>query len=153
MKLAIVIEGDQNSGKTSTIKHLINTYGNKSISQLKRGWQQVYLNSSFQYLKLDFYCVPASPSETGFELHKRFNNNWIPEIIVVALQPSGKHYSNSNNFLSSNNYSILTYRINNSEGNSDWDRFDENSMNNKLTNRSNQIVKDIRQFINSNSLI
>ena len=153
MRLAIVIEGSQNSGKTSTIKNLVNCYGNKNISQMKRGWQRIFLNNSFQYLKLNFYCVPASPSETGIELKKRFNNIWIPEVIIVALQPNGKHYSSSNVFLTNNNYSILRYRINNSNGNSDWDRFNNNTKVRKLNNRANQIIGDIRQFINNNNLI
>ncbi|MHC9087455.1 hypothetical protein ACXIHB_01960 [Tenacibaculum sp. IMCC1] len=152
MKLAIVIEGHQNSGKTSTIKELINSYGNKSISQMKRGWQKLFLNSIFKYLKLDIYCVPASPSETNIELIKRFPN-WVPEVLIVAVQPNGQHYSSSMSFLTNNNYQILKYSLTNNNGNLDWDRFDSSTKQNKLSNRADEIIFDIRSFINNNNLI
>lgn len=152
MKLAIVIEGNQNSGKTSTIKELVNIYGNKSVSQMKRGWQRLFLNKIFEYLKLDVYCVPASPSETGIELKKRFPN-WMPEVLIVAVQPNGQYYSSSYNFLNTNSYHILSYKISNVKGTKDWDRFDNITKSTKLGNRANEIIMDIRKFINTNGLI
>ncbi len=152
MKLAIVIEGHQNSGKTSTIRELINTYGNKSISQMKRGWQRLFLNQTFEYLKLDIYCVPASPSETGIELIKRFPK-WKPEVLIVAVQPNGQHYSSSNTFLNNNNYTVLRYSLTNNSGNLDWDRFNQTNKSIKLRNRADEIILDIRNFIKTNNLI
>lgn len=152
MRLAIVIEGNQNSGKTSTIRELVNIYGNKSVSQMRRGWQRLYINRIFQYLKLNIYCVPASPSETGKPLIKRFPV-WIPEVLIVAVQPNGQHYSSSYSFLNTNGYQILSYRINNSKGSGDWDRFDKTTQSIKLQNRADQIITDIRQFINTQGIV
>lgn len=110
MKLAIVIEGVPNSGKTSTIRELINSYGNRTLRVMRRGWNRIFLNRNFTYLKLDFYCVPASPSETNIELNQRFAD-WRPDVLIVALQINGQHYLSSQNFLNNNNYNILRYSI------------------------------------------
>lgn len=152
MKLAIVIEGVPNSGKTSTIKTLINSYGNKTLSRMKRGWNRIFLNRNFEYLKLDFYCVPASPSETNIKLSQRFPN-WQPEVLIVALQVNGQHYSSSQAFLNNHNYNVLRYSMINQSGSQIWERFNQTNRIQKLDNRVDEIVKDIRQFITSNQII
>lgn len=152
MKLAILIQGEQNSGKTSTIRELINLQSDKSVSNMRRGWQRIFLNKQFKYLKLDVYCVPASPSETNIKLGDRFPK-WMPEVLIVAEQPSGKHYSDTINFLNNNNYNVLNFAISNTNGNSDWERFTNSDRTIKLGNRTNHIVSEIRQFIAINNLI
>jgi GTPase SAR1 family protein len=152
MKLAIVIEGDPNSGKTSTIRSLINSYGGKRIRMMRIGWQRLYLNPIFKYLKLDIYCIPSSPSETGIKLIDRFKD-WMPEVLIIALQPNGKNYLNSQSFLKNNSYFVLTYSILNQNGILDWERFDNNNKSIKLGGRSNEIINDIRLFINNHKLV
>jgi GTPase SAR1 family protein len=152
MKLAILIQGEQNSGKTSTIRELINRQSGKTVSNMRKGWQRIFLNQQFGYLKLDVYCVPASPSETNIKLGDRFQN-WNPEVLIVAEQPSGRHYADTLNFLNSNNYNVLTFTIANTSGSLDWERFTNSNRAIKLGNRVNQIVTGIRQFITSNNLI
>ncbi len=155
MRLAIVIEGKPNSGKTSTIKELVNVNKDKdqSITRIRQGWQRLVLNKNFQYLKLDAYCVPSSPSETGIELQKRFQEG-VPDVLIVAIQtPEGQYHLSSLKFLSSNNYTILRYEIKNDEGSSDWNRFDNSTKSTKLSKRAKKIINDIKEFIKDNRLI
>lgn len=152
MKLAILIIGEQNSGKTSTIKHLVNTWGDKSLIVMKAGWQSVFLNSTFKYLKLIFFCVPASPTETNKPLSIRFSE-FIPEVLIVAEQLNGSNYQNTNSFLISNNYTVLRYDIDNIIGTLDWQRFDRSNELLKLNNRTNEIINDIKKFITTNQIV
>lgn len=152
MRLAITIEGDQNSGKSSTIKGMINIYGNKSISIMRKGWQRLYLNKDFRYLKLDVYCVPASPSETDFPLQERFSE-LIPEVLIVALQPNGHLYEDSCDFLKSYGYTVLSYQVPDKQAGKEWERFDTTSKETKLAQRADTLIKDIRKFIRHNRLV
>lgn len=154
MRLAILIVGLQNSGKTSTIRHLISLYNGRSLKIMKAGWKDIFLNSIFKSLRLDFYCIPASPSETKVELSTRFAKwAWLPETLIVAEQAGGIHYASTINFLNSNGYHILRYDILNSNGPADWERFNKGNMAGKLDNRANQIVSDIKQFLKVHGVI
>ena len=152
MKLAIVIEGEQNSGKTSTIKELINLFTDRKLVQMKRGWQTIFLNHTFKSLRLICYCIPASPSETGVEIGKRLKG-FTPEVLIVAEQPSGQHYSDTYNYLNMNGYTIVAFSIHNKKGSLVWERFDSKSKALKLKNRANEIVDEMRHFLKTNSII
>jgi GTPase SAR1 family protein len=45
MRLAILIIGPQNSGKTSTIKHLIKLYNGKTLTIMKAGWNEIPIHN------------------------------------------------------------------------------------------------------------
>lgn len=152
MKIVILIEGEQNSGKTSTIKEIINNHSKNTISVMRRGWQRIWLNSQFPYLNMDVYCVPASPSETNIKLTDRFAQ-WMPDVLILAEQRNGQHYSNTYSFLTRNNYIILRYQLTNSYGKGDWERFDNSNKSIKLNNRANAIINDLRLTIRNNNLI
>lgn len=154
MKLAILIVGKQNSGKTSTIKHLVNSYSRKSLSIMKRGYTSLFLNKKFRSLKLVVYCVPASPSETNIDLKIRFKN-WdkIPQILIIAEQLRGSKYQNTIDFLNSNGYQINEYEINNVKGSQTWERFDSSNETKKLENRADEIIDYIKKHIRSNNII
>lgn len=152
MRLAILIVGAQNSGKTTTIKHLIRSYNGRTLKVMKAGWKDIFLNPLFKSLKLNFYCIPASPTETDFKLSLRCAN-WFPEVMVIAEQTSGANYADTINFLITNGYTILRYDIINSNGTLDWERFNSSDMNLKLDNRANQIVVEIKNFLKSNGII
>lgn len=64
MKLAIIIEGVQNSGKTSTILHFVNQYRSKQVIKMRSGWKNLFLNQSFQSLEIKTYIISSSPSES-----------------------------------------------------------------------------------------
>jgi len=152
MKLAIIIEGSNNSGKTSTIKHLVNNYSNRSLNRIKAGWQRIFLNPNFPNLKIDVYCIPSSPSESDNPLSNRFSQ-WLPDVILVAEQPNGKHYNSTYTFLQSNGFQIITRSINNIDGSGDWERFDVNSSKLKLDNRAEDIINDTIQLLKTNKII
>lgn len=154
MKLAIIIEGDQRSGKTSTIKELIRLFGYKNLKQMKAGWQQIYLNPIFKSLRLIFYCIPASPSETDFPLTQRFKD-WksLPEVIIIAEQIGGKHTASTIAFLNANHYNIKTFTILNSNGTHHWEKFTATSKNSKLSKRCDDIIDFIKTYIKTNSII
>ncbi len=152
MKIAVLIVGNQNSGKTSTIRALINTQSKNSISIMRRGWQRIWLNSQFKYLNLDVYCVPSSPSETNIKLSDRFAQ-WMPDVLILAEQTNGQHYSDTYTFLTQNNYLVLNYQITNSNGTGDWERFDNSNKLMKLNNRVNTIINDLKITIRNNNII
>lgn len=155
MKLAIIIEGVQNSGKTSTILHFVNQYQNRTLKQVRAGWQNLFINSSvFSTLKINPYVISSSPSESGIQLSTRFQN-WkgLPDILILAEQLNGKHQLSTETFLRSNNYNIIRHQINNITGSSDWERFQSSNKSFKLTNRSNEIMLDIKNFIKLNNII
>lgn len=154
MRLAILIVGEQNSGKTSTIKHLINTYGFKNLSVMRAGWNQIFLNNVFKSLRLHFYCVPASPTETGIDLSVRFGL-WgnLPEVLVVAEQLHGSKLSTTLSFLAANGYHVERFDINNVTGVSNWERYDLTTEKVKLDNRAIDIIQQIKTFITSRRII
>jgi len=152
MKLAIVIEGEQNSGKTSTIRAMINLFTGRKLVQMKRGWQQIFLNPTFKSLKLNCYCIPASPSETGIKIGDRLKG-FTPRILIVAEQPSGQYFSDTYNFLNANGYSIETFSIHNTIGRSTWERFDVSSQSAKMKARADEILNSIKLFLKTNSIV
>lgn len=154
MRLAILIVGLQNSGKTSTIRHLVNTYCDKHLIVMRAGWQYLFLNPLFKALILNAYCVPASPTETGIDLSDRFKD-WdiIPQVLIVAEQPGTGKYLNTIAYLNANGYTILQYDILDTHGSLDWERFNASNEILKLDNRANQIVGDIKNFLRTNGIV
>lgn len=154
MKLAIIIEGVQNAGKTSTILHFVNQYQHRKLSIIRSGWQSIFVNSIFPNLKVNPYIISSSPSESDKPLPQRFTK-WtvLPELIILAEQTGGRHYASTSSFLVSNGYTIVTFRINNITGSLNWERFDSSTKSIKLTNRANEIMNSIKNFIITNSII
>jgi hypothetical protein len=154
MRLAILIVGEQNSGKTSTIKHLIELYNGRILKNARASWKSIFLNSLLGSLKLIFYCIPASPTETKIKLSARFATwTFLPEVLVIAEQSGGTNYPDTINFLALNGYNVLRYDILKTSGPADWERFNSGNVKTKLDNRANEIVDDIKNFIKSNGII
>jgi GTPase SAR1 family protein len=152
MRLAILIVGLQNSGKTSTIKHLISAYNGRTLKIMKAGWKDIFLNPLLKSLRLNFYCIPASPTETKIKLSERCAT-WFPEVLVIAEQAGGANYADTISFLTTNHYHVLRYDILNTNGASDWERFNVSNMSSKLGNRADEIVNDIKQFLKTSGII
>lgn len=154
MKLAIIIEGVQNSGKTSTILHFVNQHQSRTLTVMRSGLKSLYLNPSFQALRVEPYIISSSPSESDTPLSKRFSGLAVlPELIIIAEQTGGRHQANTITFLTTNGYSIVTFPITNVIGSLDWQRFDTSNKAIKLTNRANEIMDSIKSFIKINSII
>ncbi|RDI13207.1 hypothetical protein [Flavobacterium sp. AG291] len=154
MRLAILIIGVQNSGKTSTIKKLINQYGDGVGKIMRSSWRNIYMDLRFKSLRLTAYCIPASPTEKNLDLVDRFID-WdnLPQTIILAEQLNGNKYANTISFLTSNGYHIISYNLSNSIGTGIWDRFDSVSERIKLNGRADEILDDIKKYINSNGVI
>jgi AAA+ ATPase superfamily predicted ATPase len=146
MRLAVIILGEPNSGKTSTLKHFINKHSQNNLSVLRRGRQQIQLNSQyFSYLKLHAYFLSASPSERNEPL-KSILKGRIPEILFLPEQLSDSQFNNSISFLNQNQFTVLTFQINNQVGPSDWEKFNATTEKQKLDSRAYEILAEIRKF-------
>ncbi len=154
MRLAILIFGVQNSGKTSTFKKIVHNYNGKQISQMRMGWQRIFLTPSFKYLKLDAYFLPSSPTEKRTLIKELLpSQNWIPNVLFIAEQLNGSNLQNTLNFLNKNNFNILQYTLSNQVEQGAWDRYDSSTENTKLSARADEIIMDIKSFISSNGII
>ena len=152
MRLAILIVGLQNSGKTSTIKHLISAYNGRTLKIMKAGWKDIFLNPLLKSVRLNFYCIPASPTETKIKLSVRCAT-WFPEVLIIAEQTGGANYADTISFLTTNHYHVHRYDILATGGPADWERFNVGNMTVKLDNRANQIVADIKNFLKTNGIV
>jgi len=146
-RIAIVILGLPNSGKSSTFKHIVLKYGGKKLQRIKRGWQSLKkINSSI----LRVYFVPASPTETNIKLEDRFKD-WkeLPEILFVAEQTDGHNRQSTFDFLDKHEYKILKFELSNQNGDGIWDRFKKNTEEeeNKLNDRTREIVSKLKEEI------
>lgn len=154
MKLAIVIKGSQNSGKTSTIKHFIGKQTGRKLRFMKKGWQRIFLNESFKCLRLTIYCLPASPSESNpNKTISELLKGKTPSAIIVAEQRGGKNYDNTIEFLKEHGYTLKCYRITDTTDRTPWTKFDNTNKNEKLDQRTEQIVRDIKDFIRMHSIV
>jgi hypothetical protein len=154
MKIAIIIWGVQNSGKTASFRGIVHNYSEKRIQQMRRGWQRLFLNSNFRYLNLDSYFFPASPTETRLNLVDHFSSwNHNPDVLFIAEQINGQSAINTTTFLNNNSYQILNYTLSNITGSGTWDRFDNTTEQIKLKSRADEIIDDIRAFIRTNQIV
>lgn len=109
-KLAVIIVGTQNSGKTTTIKYFDHEYDEykRLKKQCRAGGRLLVLHkNSLRALFSYIYFVPASPTETKKSLKGRLKK-WRPEMILIAEQidkgESWNRYSETKNFLESEGY-------------------------------------------------
>lgn len=150
MKIAVIIVGHQNSGKTATLKEIGRKHANKNPQRTMAGWRILSLYpDSFHALALHAYFVPASPSEANKRLYTRFEN-WAPEVLFLAEQINGQHYLDTFNFLKEKGYLVLRYDIVNQSGDDIWERFDLKNEKLKLDARVDLIMNDVKNQIGIN---
>jgi hypothetical protein len=150
MRIAVVIVGQQNSGKTATLKEIGRKHANKNPQRTMAGWRILSLfPDSFHALALHAYFVPASPTETNFKLEDRFKD-WKPEVLFVAEQINGENFISTFDFLKKEDYKILRFDLTNQIGFGIWDRFDHDSAKSKLDARVDLIMNDVKNQIGIN---
>ncbi|WP_307996623.1 hypothetical protein [uncultured Bacteroides sp.] len=148
MKLAIVIEGEQNSGKTSTIKYLLNY-------QQARLWMKnhIILSNNFNSINVFAEAISSSPTERKEYLPVTLGNS-TPDFLIIAEQKGGAFLSSTYAYLNTNSYYIITFKLTNIVGANIWDRWtsplDEVS---RLQARKDEIIKAIINFIKVNNII
>ncbi|SEA76733.1 P-loop NTPase family protein [Pedobacter hartonius] len=150
--LAIIILGDQNVGKTTTIRRFLDIYHtHKKVTVLKKGMRYGLspFTPNFDMVKIDAYILPSSPTESGIALSDSIKViGWNPHLILMAEQDRGKEYANSINFLRNENYHIKEFHVKNIEELQIWSRWKYSAeMNTKLHYRVEEIAEYIRGFI------
>jgi len=155
-RLAIIILGDSNSGKTTTIKEFVNEHTGKNLKRMIVGWQKIILKFDCVFLiNLNILFIPASPSERNKKIQtiiKERKKNCFPDILIVAEQPNGKNFQNTQQWLEKNNYEIVTFEIDNSNGHNVWQKFNKKNRKKKLLNRTEEIRSNIISFIKTKYL-
>lgn len=149
-KLAIIILGRPNSGKTTTLKHFCNTYHHKTVTAFKLGWRWGLTPWKPKYngVKIDAYFLPASRTERGEYLKDNIEAiGWNPEFIFMAEQLNGSKYSDTINFLRKHNYHIKEFTLHNVLGPSIWNHYDIADEKLFLTHRTEEIADYVRSFI------
>ncbi len=108
---AVIIWGTDNSGKTSTIKHLVGCP--------KRLNNRIFKISNIKKKEVEVFVLGQSPSEKRQTLEELIKKNYkkeaLPDKIIVAEQINGKNAGNTINFLIKNKYKITFFVINNPE--------------------------------------
>ncbi len=147
-KIAILIVGNQNSGKTTTIKYFDKTYDeNEKLKRYcKKGWRYLELFKGKLHAVLSLvYFIPASPSETQKPL-KTYLKKMRPELLLVAEQKYGKEYNNTVTFLNENNYKIVEFHTKD-ETNQIWKKWNNKNFENLMEKRAVEIGNAFREFI------
>lgn len=151
-RLAIIILGEQNSGKTSTLRSYSDYY-HKEVSTLKKGFRYGVSPFKPKYwgIKVFTYILPSSPTESGIPLiASKGPQNWFADLVLMAEQLNGSEYSNSIHYLMTHQYHIKEFVVSNHVGDGVWDRWDVGDnfrMNAKLLQRREEIGDYIRNFI------
>lgn len=149
-KIAILIIGTQNSGKTSTIKYFDKKFdeNEREKKQCRSGWRNLQLfKEELGALFLLIFFVPSSPTESNKPLSKRFIN-FLPEVLLIAEQLNGSKYNNTIKFLEENGYEIVEFYISEDNKEEHWKRW--NSIieyDRKLNKRSEDIKNVLKKFI------
>lgn len=151
-RLAIVIIGEQNSGKTSTLREYSDYY-HKPVNTLKKGFRYgvTPFKPKFWSVKIFTYILPSSPTESGIPLKDTIDpHDWYPDLLLMAEQTNGVQYSKSIHYLMGNEYHVKQFNISKNIGNEVWDRWndgDVSMMKAKLLQRREEIAEYIRKFI------
>lgn len=149
-RLAIIIVGNQNSGKTTTLKHYCNRYYHTQVSTFKQGWRHGFMPFANKYLgvKIIPYFLPSSRTEKAEPIQEIISSlDWMPDFLFMAEQLNGAQYANTIHFLRSNNYHIKEFTLGNSNPDSIWHHYTSNNEMMILNHRTEQIADYVRSFI------
>lgn len=126
-RLAIIIVGEQNSGKTSTLR-IYSDYYHKPVSTLKKGFRYglTPFKPKFWMIKVFTYILPSSPTESRIPLADTIDPlGWYPDLLLIAEQVNGHEYSASLHYLMINEYHIKQFVISNVVGDGIWERWED----------------------------
>jgi GTPase SAR1 family protein len=156
-RLAIVVVGEQNSGKTSTLLQYSDYY-NEPVGTFRKGWRYriTPYRPKFETVKVWGYFLPGSPTETRIPLSHSIFPKTMPDLLLMAEQLNGNEYSNTMHYLMTHNFQIKVYTISNIIGDGIWDRWEKGDAfreQAKLLQRREEIADYIRKFIISKCAI
>jgi GTPase SAR1 family protein len=144
--IAVVIVGERNSGKTTTIKSFEEEHDEtgKKVRQCKIGWRRITLFlRKLDALKCLIYFIPSSPTETNIPLENRLEK-FSPEMLLVAEQSNGKEYDSTIATLNKKGYKVVEFVINSS---GIWTRWTDQNKENVLKERAKAIGDVFRKHI------
>ncbi len=151
-RLAIIVIGNSNSGKTSTLKEYVEYYKNDGIITFRKGWRHGLspYKPKFYTVKISAYVLPKSPSE-DIPLHESIEPlEWYPDVLLLPEQPNGKEFVNTINYLRLHRYHIKQFILSDIVGIGTWDRWTKpGEETTRLLYRREEIADYIRNFINS----
>lgn len=150
-RLAIIVVGVSNSGKTTTLKEYADYYKD-SVNTFKKGWRHGLspFKPKFWTVKVSAYIIPKSPSESEPLEQTIEPLEWYPDVLLMPEQLGGKEYQNSINYLRSHNYHIKEFHLSNVNGGGVWDRWTTKlEEDTKLHYRREDIADYLRGFIKS----
>lgn len=149
-RLAILIVGNPNSGKTTTLKHFCNEYNPHNVSTFKQGWRYSMTPFADKYfgVKIVAYFLPSSRTERATSLEKTFESlEWWPDFLFMAEQLNGAEYTNTIRTLRENNYHIKEFVLDNGNPDGIWHYYDTVDEQLFLQYRKEAIAEYVRQFI------
>lgn len=152
-RIAVVLVGTQNSGKTTTIKHFDSMYDEwgRTKKQCKAGWRYLRLHKSIlNDLITQVFFIPASPTETGVSVEKRLKGK-CPDFLLIAEQidKGEKHnrYKETIDFLRNEGYEIIEILIGDDGTNPVWQKWDNERFAETMAIRGREIGDLFREFI------
>ena len=152
-RLAIILVGEQNSGKTSTIRQFNDFYSQKSVTTLKKGFRYNIspFKPKYMAIKIAAYILASSPTESNIPLKDSIDPiGWLPDFIIMPEQTNGMEYSNSIHYLMSNEYELKEFAISDIVGDGVWDKWQTGDTfieEAKLFYRRELIAEYIREFL------
>jgi hypothetical protein len=150
--IAVMIIGLPNTGKTTTIKFFEKECdeNKKEKTRCRIGWKRIQLFlGKLDALSCIIYFVPSSPSENNESLEnilKKQLNDCLPEMLLIAEQPNGRH-NDTIEFLRDNQYEVIEFPIDRSANGGKWNNWDQSNRESILKSRADDIANALRSFI------
>lgn len=149
-RLAIIIVGEQNSGKTTTLRNYHDIYNHDIPQTFKQGWRHNFhpFKNTYWAVKVDAYFLPSSRTEKDVSLEEVLDAyEWFPPFLFMAEQLNGSQYDNTIRYLRTHEYHIKEFRTTNDNEDSLWHLYNkaDEAMIQKL--RSEQIADYVRNYI------
>lgn len=152
-KIAVLLVGAQNSGKTSTINHFDTYYDewDRTKKVCKVGWRHLQLHyKSLGSLISWIYFIPSSPTESRKSIKNRLGK-LRPEMLLIAEQidkgEKWNKYNETIEFLTQEGYEIKEFIIGDDTQHDTWRKWTQSSRANSLDNRAVIIGDVFREFI------
>jgi hypothetical protein len=148
-KIAVIIVGERNSGKTATIKYFRREFdeSKKEVIQCRIGWRRIQLFlHRLDALSCLIYFIPSSPSESNIPLEMSLKE-FKPEMLLIAEQLNGKEYHSTKNFLVDNGYEIIEFTITKNNSLKIWRFWNDIEKKEILTERAKIIGNAFSKYV------